>query len=51
MIVTCGCMHYYCCFMLDNLIIMLCVVDEYAIYQIVVSSMIMPYVVDEHVIC
>jgi len=31
MIVTCGCMHCYCCFMLDNLMIMLYVVDEYVI--------------------
>jgi len=29
MIVTCSCMHCYCCFILDNLMIMLYVVDEH----------------------
>jgi len=31
MIVTCSCMHFYCFFMLDNLMIRLYVVDEHDI--------------------
>jgi len=31
MIVTCSYMNFYCCVILDNLMIMLYVVDEYVI--------------------